>query len=91
MTEHSRFGEAEAKRIIGRAAEIDAQKPMDLKALREIASEAGISPAAVDKALAEHLEPPKPPLTARLLRRPGLLIGALLLLAFFLMRMFPQP
>ena len=56
MSAGSGFGDAEAKRIIRRAAEIDAERgqELDVVALREIASEAGISPLAVDKALEER-------------------------------------
>jgi hypothetical protein len=50
------YGDAEAKRIIQRAAEIDAEqgRQLDAPALREIAAEAGISPLALDRALQEH-------------------------------------
>ena len=46
MKPPSGFGDAEAKRIIARAAELDAQdqQRLDVNALREIAAEAGISP-----------------------------------------------
>jgi hypothetical protein len=56
MNERPGFGDAEAKRIIKRAAEIDAEqgRRLDAPALREIAAEAGISPLAVDRALQEH-------------------------------------
>jgi hypothetical protein len=52
------FGDAEARRIIARAAEIDAQRgqQLDANALREIAAEAGISPAAVDAAIEERFD-----------------------------------
>ena len=91
MNKPSAFGDAEAKRILERAAEIDAQHPMDAKALREIAMEAGISPAALEKALEEHAAPPvvvqaRPTLVQRLWRRRVLILGALLLVAFMLMR-----
>jgi hypothetical protein len=90
MNEHSGFGDAEAKRILERAAEIDAdaQKTLDAAALRAIANEAGISTAAVDAALAEHLRP-RPTVAARLMQRRGLLIGAALLAALILSRLFP--
>jgi hypothetical protein len=50
------YGDAEATRIIERAAEIDAEqgRRLDASALRAIAAEAGISPSAVDRALQEH-------------------------------------
>jgi len=56
MSERQGYGDAEAKRIIQRAAEIDAERgrQLDAPALREIAAEAGISPLAVDRALQEH-------------------------------------
>ena len=55
MNERPGYGDAEAKRIIARAAELDAEqgRQLDATALREIASEAGISPLAVDRALQE--------------------------------------
>jgi hypothetical protein len=56
MNERPVYGDAEAKRIIERAAQIDAERgrQLDEPALREIAAEAGISPLAVDRALQEH-------------------------------------
>jgi hypothetical protein len=56
MSERRGYGDAEAKRIIKRAAEIDAEqgRGLDALALREIAAEAGISSTAVDRALEEH-------------------------------------
>jgi hypothetical protein len=56
MSERPGYGDAEAKRIIERAAQIDAEqgRQLDAPALREIAAEAGISPSAVDRALQEH-------------------------------------
>lgn len=62
MTERSGYGDAEAKRIIQRAAEIDAEqgRQLDAPALREIAAQAGISPLAVDRALAEHESAARP-------------------------------
>jgi DNA-binding transcriptional regulator YhcF (GntR family) len=56
MNERSGYGEVAAKRIIERAAQIDAEqgRQLDAPALRQIAAEAGISPAAVDRALEEH-------------------------------------
>jgi hypothetical protein len=56
MSERPGYGDAEAQRIIGRAAEIDAEQErrLDVPALREIAAEAGISRLAVDRALQEH-------------------------------------
>jgi hypothetical protein len=59
MSERPGYGDAEAKRIIERAAEIDVEqgRRLDALALREIAAEAGISALAVDKALEEHSLP----------------------------------
>lgn len=56
MNDRPGYGDAEAKRIIERAAIIDAEEGrlMDARALREIAAAAGISPLAVDRALQEH-------------------------------------
>lgn len=56
MNERPGYGEVAAKRIIERAAQIDAEqgRQLDALALRQIAAEAGISPAAVDRALEEH-------------------------------------
>jgi len=50
MKERSGYGDADAQRIIERAAEIDAEvgHKFDAPALREIATEAGISPLAVN-------------------------------------------
>ncbi len=56
MNKQPGYDDAEAKRIIERAAEIDVEqgRQLDAPALREIAAEAGISPLAVDRALEEH-------------------------------------
>ena len=93
MNRPSGFGDAEAKRILERAAEIDAQRPMDAKALREIAVEAGISPASVDQALEELqqapvavAEPAPTTLASWLWRRRVWIIGALILVAYVFMR-----
>lgn len=50
------YGDDEARRIIERAAEIDAddQRRFDALAIREMAADSGISPSAVDRALREH-------------------------------------
>jgi len=89
------FGDAEARRIIQRAAEIDAQRSqsLDAKALHEIAAEAGISPAAVDQAIQEHLAPatPAPPRRAWASVRRGLLISAGIIVALMLVRAFFPP
>lgn len=59
MTDGRGFGENEARKIIERAVAIDAEhgSRVDAAALRAIAAEAGISAAAVDKALEEHTMP----------------------------------
>jgi flagellar biosynthesis/type III secretory pathway M-ring protein FliF/YscJ len=56
MNDRPSYGDAEAKRIIERAAEIDAERghQVNVPALRAIAAEAGISPVAVDQAIQEH-------------------------------------
>ena len=89
MSEHPRFEDAEAQRIIKRAAEIDAQKSqsLDAKALREIAAEAGISPAAVDQAIHEGLQPVAPK-RSWVARHPGLLITIGIAVAIMLSRLF---
>ena len=89
MSEHPGFGDAEAQRIIKRAAEIDAQRAgsLDAQSLREIAAAAGISPAAVDQAIAERLQP-RPPKRSWLLRHPGLVITLGILATLFFMRLF---
>lgn len=94
MTERQGYGDADAKRIIQRAAEIDAERgrELDAPALREIAAEAGISPLAVDRALAEHestLLAPDPWLKRH---RTGVIVAAtvvLLLFFYFVMRIAP--
>jgi hypothetical protein len=93
MNDRPGYGDAEAKRIIERAAEIDAEhgRQIDAPALREIAAEAGISALAVDRALQEHHSAP----AARaswFKRHPSLVtLGAIAaaLVFFALMRMFP--
>ena len=83
------FSDTEAKRIIHRAAEIDSQQqPLDANALHAIAAEAGISRDAVDRALAEHLQR-RPSLATRVMRRPGLLLGAIALAVMLVLRLFP--
>ena len=91
MNKPSGYGDAEAKRILERAVEIDAQRPMDDNALREIAMEAGISPAALEKALEEHAAPPvavqsRPTIVQLWWQRRVLILGVVLLVAFVLMR-----
>ena len=88
MSRDGEFGDLEAKRIIERAAEIDAQRghPLDAKALREIALEAGISPGAVDQAIGERLERSavRPSWAAR---HRGLLISIAIVVALLLLRL----
>ena len=93
MNDRPGYGDAEAKRIIERAAEIDAEhgRQIDAPALREIAAEAGISALAVDRALQEHHSAPatrlpwfkRHPVLVTL----GAIAAALMLLV--LMRLFP--
>ncbi len=56
MRERSGYRDSDAKRILERAAAIDAERgrELDVPTLREIAAEAGISASAVDRALQEH-------------------------------------
>jgi len=94
MDERPGFGDAEAKRIIKRAAEIDAQqgRQLDAPALREIATEAGISPLAVDRALQEHeatsLAPPPWRKRYPIIVTLAAIVAALALYA--LLRIFPN-
>jgi hypothetical protein len=81
MSADREFGDSEAKRIIERAAEID-----DARALREIAVEAGISPAAVEQAIGERLQPALPR-RSWLIRHPGVLISLVILAALLLLRL----
>ena len=85
------YGDAEAKRIIQRAAEIDAERGqrLDAPSLREIAAEAGISPAAVDRALEEHESTIQAPVSWWRRHRVGLTViavVALLMMTFVFMR-----
>lgn len=87
MNEQRGFRDSEAQRIIQRAAEIDAQRGQSIEELRQIAAEAGISPAAVDQAIQERLVETAVPPPFWMRRRRGLLIsiaivGALLFFAF---------
>jgi protein-disulfide isomerase-like protein with CxxC motif len=92
MNRPSGFGDAETKKILQRAAEIDSQRPMDANALREIAIEAGISPASLEQAIAEHQQAvatpviEKPTWAARLWRWRVLILLMLLLATFAFMR-----
>jgi hypothetical protein len=89
MTNHPDFGDSDARHILARAAEIDAQQgqKLDAVALREIAAEAGISPAAVDQAIHERLQPVAPK-RAWAVRHRGLLITIGIATAVFLARLF---
>lgn len=84
-----RFSEAEAKKLLDRATELDAERAqsLDPAAVREIALEAGISPAAIDAAVAEHFEgrlEPQAPAPRKLFGRLASVVRvtAYLLLAF---------
>lgn len=92
MSKHDEFGDSEAKRIIARAAEIDAERGqrLDANALREIASEAGISPAAVDQAIRERLVQP-PMQRSWVARHPGILITIAIIAAVLFVRMIVPP
>jgi hypothetical protein len=94
MKEKPGYGDAEAKRIIERAAEIDAEqgRRLDAPALREIAAEAGISPLAVDRAFQEYESTPAPTRVPWLKRHRALLsIAAIVLglLLYFFARLVP--
>jgi len=90
MSTGQNFGESEAKRIIERAAEIDAREGQRLSpdALRAIAVEAGISPVAVDQAIHEFRQPVT---LARSwpTRHWGILVALGVLGAVFVSRLFP--
>lgn len=76
MTEQ-RFSEAEAKKLLDRATVLDVERgsSLDPAAIRQIAIEAGISPAAIDAAVAEHLEGRNQPAKPRKTLSRVLLIG----------------
>jgi hypothetical protein len=86
------FDEVDAKRIMERAAALDAQRGsrLDAAALRAIASEAGISPAAVDQAIRERLQPSAPSVRSWPARHAGLLILLGLAGAVVISRLFPM-
>lgn len=97
MTDRQNYGDAEARRIIERAAEIDVEhaQKLNLAALRQIAAEAGISQLAIDQAIQEHEGAPPPPVPF-LKRHPAwLLIAAsaagLMLIAFLRMVVVVPP
>jgi hypothetical protein len=84
------YGDADAKRIIARAVEIDAEQGRELDAptLRAIAAEAGISPLAVDRALQEHeMALTQPPPTSWLRRHRTMITTSVIVLAllFFML------
>jgi hypothetical protein len=75
--EHEQFSEDEAKTILARAIELDARAPVTTREdIREIATELGVSPAAVDAALREHIAAVAPPSALRA-RRTATMIAAL--------------
>ena len=87
-----RLSEAEAKKPLDRASELDAERAqsLDPAALREIAIEAGISPAAIDAAVEEHL--PKRETIVKTRPRFSLVIAtvrvvSVLLLAYVVLRL----
>ena len=85
------FDDSDAKHIMARAAALDAQRSerLDAAALRAIATEAGISPAAVDQAIRERLQPPAPGIRSWPARHLGVLVLLGLVGAVFLSRLFP--
>jgi hypothetical protein len=82
------FDEADAKSIIARAAELDAHQGhrIDARSLKDIATEAGIAPSAIDQAIAER-SAPRPRRLGRVLFVIGGIVLALV--AFGLMRITP--
>ena len=58
--DRQRLTDAEAKKLLERASELDAEhvNSLDLATVRDIASEAGISPAALEAALREKAAEP---------------------------------
>ena len=58
-----RLTDAEAKRLLARASELDAERAssLDVDTVRAIAAEAGISPTAVEAALQESAMTKPPP------------------------------
>jgi hypothetical protein len=85
------FDESEAKHIMARAAALDAQRGerLDAATLRAIATEAGISPAAIDEAIRERLTPPAPKMRSWLPRYAATFIILGLLGAAVVSRLFP--
>lgn len=67
--DHRPLSSADANRLLGRAAALDAERGATVAQLREAAREAGISSAGFDAALAEMehrpAEPPTPPVASR--------------------------
>ena len=57
-----RLTDVEAKKLLARASELDAEHAhsLDIATVREIAAEAGISPAAMDAALQESVDRQQP-------------------------------
>ena len=96
MNERVRYGDADAKRIIARAAEIDAEqgRQLDASALREIAAEAGISALAVERALEEHQSPTVAPVSWLKRHRSMVTTAAIVAVLFvvmLVMRSVPPP
>lgn len=86
MSDRPDYGDAEVRQIMARAAEIERDQGhrLDARALREIGSEAGISPAAIERAIAEH-ESPVPVKQSWLKRRQGALLGAVITVVLLLL------
>lgn len=99
--DQTRLSEGEAKKLLDRASELDAERSqtLDPAAVRAIALEAGISPEAIDAAVAEHLEGragSAPTISGRVGRRfmrlasgVGLLVFGLVLLSLLSRFLFP--
>jgi hypothetical protein len=79
MNDRPGYDDAEAKQIIARAAEIEREQGLrlDARALREIGTEAGISPSAIERAIEEH-ESAVPVTEPWLKRRRGTIITCMI-------------
>jgi len=89
MNDRPGYGDAEAKQIIARAAEIEREQGLrlDAQALREIGTEAGISPSAIERAIEEH-ESAVPMAEGWLKRRRGTIITWLIVATVVLVYAF---
>lgn len=60
MHDRPGYGDAQARQILERATQIEREQGqrLDARALQEIGTEAGISPAAIERAIQEHESAP---------------------------------